>query len=72
MYQDEQFKQRRDKLKTVISFQAVFENKQVRKKLYGLKVNGKQDLALTDREKEMVRAELEEVETIVREFKKGL
>lgn len=72
MKQDERFIEKRDHLRKFLKLNQVFGNIQLRTKVYGQKVNGVPDLALSDREKELAKEDLNTLESAIMEFKKEL
>lgn len=70
--QSESFKEKSRRLKEVLSFNSVFKNHQVRKKMSGAPVNYKLDLALTEREIGLVKSDLQDVKDRIEAFEKEL
>jgi len=71
-YQSESFIEVRDVLRSYIKLNQVFANTQIRTKIYGQKVNGIEDLALTRNEKEIAWSDLTTLELVIKDFKHEL
>jgi len=71
-YQSESFIEKRDNLRKYLKLNQVFANTQIRTKVYGQKVNGIEDLALTCNEKHIAFNDLSSLEIAITEFKEEL
>jgi len=70
--QSDSFMEKRNILREYVKLNQVFTNTQIRTKIYGQKVNGVQDVALTDNEKYIAWYDLSALEKAITEFKMEL
>jgi hypothetical protein len=72
MKQEAKFIEKRDNLRKYLKLTQVFANTQLRTKIYGQKVNGAENVALTDTEIKLCKQDLEALDVAITEFKKEL
>ena len=72
MKQGDKFIEKRDNLRRYLKLNQVFANTQIRTKIYGQKVNGVQDVALTDNENDVAWNDLSTLEKAITDFKMEL
>ena len=70
--QSDSFMEKRNILREYVKLNQVFTNTQIRTKIYGQKVNGVQDVALTEIEKQIAFQDLFFLENVITEFKEEL
>jgi len=70
--QSDSFMEKRNILREYVKLNQVFTNTQIRTKIYGQKVNGVQDVALTEIEKYIAWYDLSALEKAITEFKMEL
>jgi len=70
--QSDSFIEKRNILREYVKLNQVFTNTQIRTKIYGQKVNGVQDVALTEIEKQIAFQDLFFLENVITEFKEEL